>query len=271
MGMLTDGEVLLDDIQVIQDPSGTAINLIQNSTFEADSVGSSAATWRLIGNHRHSEVIVDPDDPANQVLRFVATGATEHMHNHAETTLKNRERDRQHHQRGRIRDFLPGEMGHGLESAEHASVLQSPTAHDSDRTTGPAHGTPGRQNSTYVDNLGPVYHDLHHAPVVPDADEPVTVSVDITDAQTVADAQLWYSVEGGTWASVPMTRTTGSDYAGQIPASRQQDIVQFYVSATDSLGATTTFPREGRESRALYKVQDGLASDVGSTQLADDS
>ena len=34
MGMLTDGEVLLDDIQVIQDPGGAAIDLIQNGTFE---------------------------------------------------------------------------------------------------------------------------------------------------------------------------------------------------------------------------------------------
>ena len=32
-------------------------------------------------------LFVDPDDPNNKVLKLVATGATEHMHNHGETTL----------------------------------------------------------------------------------------------------------------------------------------------------------------------------------------
>ena len=88
IGLLSDGELLLDDIQVIRDPAGEAVNLIQNGSFEADALNEPAEHWRIIGNHRKSEVIVDPDDPNNRVLRFVATGATEHMHNHGETTLK---------------------------------------------------------------------------------------------------------------------------------------------------------------------------------------
>ena len=32
-------------------------------------------------------MLVDPTDPNNHVLSLVATGVTEHMHNHAETTL----------------------------------------------------------------------------------------------------------------------------------------------------------------------------------------
>ena len=86
--MLSDGTILLDDVSVVENPNGAARELIQNGTFESDAVGEHAATWRLIGNHRHSEVVVDPDDPTNRALRFVATGATEHMHNHGETTLK---------------------------------------------------------------------------------------------------------------------------------------------------------------------------------------
>ena len=34
--MLTRSEVLIDDIQVIQDPAGEAIQVIQNGTFDAD-------------------------------------------------------------------------------------------------------------------------------------------------------------------------------------------------------------------------------------------
>ena len=88
LGLLDSGEVLLDDVSVLEFP-GTAsqLQLLLNGSFEFDNLGGPASGWRIIGNHRHSEVIVDADDPTNQVLRLVATGPTEHMHNHAETTL----------------------------------------------------------------------------------------------------------------------------------------------------------------------------------------
>ncbi len=242
MGMLTDGEVLLDDIQVIQDPGGAAINLIQNSTFEEDAVGSSAAHWRLIGNHRHSEVVVDPDDPNNQVLRFVATGATEHMHNHAETTLMDD---------GQIATITNGveyEISYRAKWITGSNLLNTRLYFDRLARTTPikqpvAHGTPGRQNSSYIVNQGPVYDNLHHQPVVPDEGQPVTVNVDIVDMQAVAAAELWYSIEGGDWQSVPMAPTQGTTFAGQIPGQSSATIVQFYVEATDALGASTTFPR----------------------------
>ena len=47
----------------------------------------SAAGFRLLGTHRHSAVIEDPQAPGNHVLRLVATDPTEHMHNHVEVTL----------------------------------------------------------------------------------------------------------------------------------------------------------------------------------------
>jgi hypothetical protein len=65
---------------VIETPSTTLTNLIQNGTFEAGT-----NKWRLIGNH-HGEAD-DPDQPGNKVLRLVATGSTEHMSNHGETTF----------------------------------------------------------------------------------------------------------------------------------------------------------------------------------------
>jgi hypothetical protein len=61
--------------------------LIQNGNFS----GGTAATWRLLGNHGGHGRSVVVDDPAalgNKVLKMVATGPTEHMHNHAETTVK---------------------------------------------------------------------------------------------------------------------------------------------------------------------------------------
>ncbi|HTD88046.1 MAG TPA: lamin tail domain-containing protein, partial [Candidatus Binatia bacterium] len=83
IGLLDAGEVLLDDISVVETNATSPIQLIQNGSF---TTGTN--TWRIIGNH-HGEVIDDPDQPGNKVLHLVATGAAEHMSNHGETTLAN--------------------------------------------------------------------------------------------------------------------------------------------------------------------------------------
>ena len=87
LGLLDAGEMLIDDVSLIEDPHGPAIERMQNGTFE-----QGIDHWRMLGNHgQHglSQVVPDPDNPQNHVLHLVATGATEHMHNHAETTLAN--------------------------------------------------------------------------------------------------------------------------------------------------------------------------------------
>lgn len=82
MGLLADGEVLVDDLSVVEEPDGAARSLIQNGTFD------DARAWRFLGNHSHSQVVDDPDRPGNKVLRLVATDARGYMHNQLETTLK---------------------------------------------------------------------------------------------------------------------------------------------------------------------------------------
>ncbi|MFT5409051.1 MAG: hypothetical protein ACI9NC_001772, partial [Verrucomicrobiales bacterium] len=84
-GLLDEGELLIDDVSVIEDPgTGSARELIQNGDFSS----GNANFWRMRGTHRHFEVIDDPDAPGNKVLHVSASGSTEHMHNSAETTLK---------------------------------------------------------------------------------------------------------------------------------------------------------------------------------------
>ena len=125
LGLLDAGEILLDDISVIEDPDGSAVQLIQNRTFES----GTADKWRILGNHSHSEVILDPDNPSNHVLRLIATGTTGHMHNHAETTLAGGRsivngRD--------YRDILQGQMDRRLQSTEQPTLFQSCRKDDAD-------------------------------------------------------------------------------------------------------------------------------------------
>ena len=121
-------------------------------------------------------------------------------------------------------------------------------------------GTPGAQNSQYVDNTGPTYKAFQHGPVVPNSGDSITVSTYISDPNGVASATLNYRPDGGSWTSVAMTLGSDGKYIGSIPGQAAGTIVQFYVESMDTLGATSEFPTLGENSRALLKVQDGLAN-----------
>ena len=261
IGMLADGTVLLDDIEIIKDPNGEAVNVLQNGTFENDTIGAHPEKWRLIGNHRDSEVVADPDDPNNKVLKFVANGATGHMHNHGETTLM--ENGETH----RINNGVEYSIRFKARWVTGSNQLNTRLYFNRLAKTTPInrhdqHGTPGRVNSAAVSNLGPTYERLLHSPAVPSEDTPVTVSVTANDADSVNDVKLWYRVADREWTSVSMSRDADR-FAATIPNQESSTIVQFYVEGTDGNGNTTHFPRAGRDSRALYKVDDGLASDTG--------
>ena len=171
LGLLGEGELLLDDIRVTEDPDGRAIPFLQNGDFQQDDVGQKPAAWRLIGthgDHGQSVVIVDPADPANQVLRLVASGPTEDKHNQASTTYSDGQRievGTEYEISFRAR-WVSG--SNQLNTRLYFNFLQATTLIDV-----PHHsGTPGARNSILVSNIGPSFRELEHHPVVPDEAEP---------------------------------------------------------------------------------------------------
>jgi hypothetical protein len=246
-GLLGAGEILLDDFSVIESPSGAHTQLLQNGSFE-----NGSTSWRFLGNHRHAEVIVDPSDAANHVLHLVTDGGTEHMHNHVETTLTNN---------------LPVANGLQYEISFRAKWLAgcnkmntrlyfNRLAHTTDLLVTTSGGTPGARNSRYETNIGPTFVNLQHTPVVPTATNAVTVSVNASDLNNVASAKLFYSVNGGAWQNITLTVNPlpSVSLQGTIPAQASLSVVQFYLEATDSLGAKSTCPAGGTNSRAVYAV-----------------
>ena len=258
LGLNDAGEVLLDDISVIEDPDHTPTQLIQNGSFES----GTADKWRIVGNHRHSEVITDPDDPGNHVLHLVATGYTEHMHNHAETTLKDGENYVSISNGTKYEISFKGRWIGGsnqFNTRLYFNRLPRTTSIDVPALS----GTPGARNSRYEENIGPAFSEFGHSPVLPDSDEPVTVSVVAEDPDGVNSCTLWWAVDGIGWNSEAMVHQGNGLYWATIPAQSPGTVVQFYVMAEDSLGATSTFPGAGAGSRALYQVDDGLADGNG--------
>jgi hypothetical protein len=249
LGLLDSGEVLLDDISVIESPNTSPRELLQNGSFE-----NGAGAWRIIGNH-HGEVIADPASPANHVLHLSATGPTEHMHNHAETTLANGATvvNGREYQISFRAKWLSG--SNQLHTRLYFNRVAKVTLLDVPNLN----GTPGAQNSRYEANLGPTFGGFRNEPVVPAANEAVTVSVDAEDPDGVASCLLWRCANGGVWTNSPMAPLGDGHFQGTIPGYPAATVVQFYVEASDSLGAAATFPAHGRDSRALYKVNDGQA------------
>ncbi len=256
LGMLDAGELLIDDISVVEDPDGAATQLLSNGNFEATPGLNS---WRILGNHRHSEVITDPANSANHVLRLLATGSTDHMHNHIETTLANGKSitNGTTYQISFRARWISG--SNQLNTRGYFTRLAKTTLIARPQLS----GTPGTINTCYIANPGPVFDSLSHTPAVPGPDENITVSAHITDPSGVAAANLFWRLNGQTWNSVPMTCENGSEYFAVIPSQIRGSVVQFYLSATDYSGALADYPQGGPDSHAMFRVNDGLAATNG--------
>ncbi|MBX3748070.1 MAG: lamin tail domain-containing protein [Verrucomicrobiae bacterium] len=253
LGLLAAGEALIDDVRVTESPgSPSARELVLHGTFDAGTEG-----WRLLGNHRRSRVVPDPEDPSNPVLHLVASGPTEHMHNHLETTFADNVplvNGRTYRVSFRAR-WITGSPR--LHSRLYFNRLARTTVLDTPDLT----GTPGRRNSRWVENLGPSFRHLRHHPVVPAANQPVSVHVDATDPDGIQRALLWWNRAGTGWQNIEMAREGHDGFVGNLPGYPGASVVQFYVEASDSRGARSTAPPAGPDSRALYQVQDGQALD----------
>lgn len=251
-GMLRNSEILIDDIEVLQDPAGEAIPLIQNGTFETDVLGESPEKWRLIGNHS-GIVITDPTDAGNKVLHVTATGAQAHIHDHVETTFANEI------------EIIPGmeyEISFRAKWLSGNNQLNSRLFYNRIPDTLNLHvpaklGTPGAANGSLVQNIGPAFSGFGHDITTPAVGQAVTVSVRADDPDGVDKVDLLWREDGGDWNQAVMSPDVLGTYQAQIPGHTAGTIVQFYVAATDAIGASSTYPPEGPDSRALLQVADG--------------
>ena len=256
MGLLDAGECLIDDLHVVESPTSSPVEMLQNGAFE-----SGLTAWRVLGTHAYSRVETDPDNAANHVLHLITRGWTYHIHDHLETTYANSRTvsDGRQYQVSFRAKWLAGNNRLNtrlyFNRVAQTTVMPVPTQH----------GTPGARNSTYATNVGPTFTALGHSPVVPQPNDLVTVSVSASDPQGVGAVSLWWSANGGAWNTTAMQPSGAGDqpgytnYAAVLPAQSAGTLVQFFARATDGLGAVSTYPAGGTNSRALFKVDDGTA------------
>ena len=112
-------------------------------------------------------------------------------------------------------------------------------------------GSPGMPNSTYITNAGPAIYNVTHNPPLPAAGQPAVVTANVSDPDGVQNLTLYYRLDPATnYTAVPMVDDGTGGYAvpgdgvfsATIPGQSANQIVAFYISAMDNLGATTLFP-----------------------------
>ncbi len=256
-GLLDSGEVLIDDISVIENPDSSAVQMIANGNFQSGTTG-----WRFLGNHRHAQIVADPGSPGNNVLRLSAKGPTEHMHNHVETTLAGGLSV----VNGRVYEIRYRARWLGGANRLNTRLYFNRVARTTELARTDTPGTPGAANSTAVPNAGPGFTALSHSPVVPDPGETVTITTRAADPDGLGTLTLHYSVNGGVFTPVAMTPAgDGSTFTAPVPGQSAASVVRFYVAASDAavVPSTAFYPAGGATSHALYQVNEGLAATNG--------
>ncbi len=252
MGLLEEGEVLVDDVSVKEITTTNTRELMQNGSFNA---GTTAA-WRLLGNHSTSGIF---NDGGNPVLQLRASGPLLYMHNQLETTFKFGTaivpvvNNRQYTVSLRAK-WLKGCPW--LHTQFYYNKLAKTFLLDLPAES----GTPGARNSTWLENPGPTFAETLHAPPLPAVGQAVTVRSRVSDPQGLGSVALRYSVNGAVvFQSVPMTADADGFHRGTIPGQSGNAITQFYVEASDAAAvpATAAWPAAGPNSRALFRVNDG--------------
>ena len=112
-------------------------------------------------------------------------------------------------------------------------------------------GSPGMSNSRYVANAGPAVYNITHNPPLPAAGQAAIVTAQVQDPNSVTNLVLYYRLDPATtYTAVAMKDDgTGGDciakdgiFSATIPGQAANQVVAFYLSATDGLGTTTRFP-----------------------------
>src|SRR5690606_39207732 len=154
--------------------------------------------------------------PGNKVLRLTASAATEHMHNHACTSLKdgdtfaNISSSREYRISFRAKWLNGSPRLHTrlyINRLARQTVLPHPA-------TG---GTPGAENAQRVPNAGPAFAEMSHWPVVPAPGAAAGVQVRVSDPDGVQSVSLFTSVDDGPFTSVPAAPEAGGVWGAAIP------------------------------------------------------
>ncbi len=130
---------------------------------------------------------------------------------------------------------------------------------------GPIGGTPGRINSSRIENPFPAIINVHQIPVVPTSTQETHIVCTILHAFPLRQVVLHYKTENENTFSQTTMFDDGNQgdglmedrkYAGTIPSFHSGTIVEFFIEAVGENDTIGRFPIEGSQRAAIYRVDD---------------
>ncbi len=85
----------------------------------------------------------------------------------------------------------------------------------------------------------PDVHSVVHSPSSPEADAAVEVTAVAIDP-SMDTVSLYYRVNEGSWTNLEMSVVTDDSYDASIPGQSEDSVVEYYITAEDTFGKTTT-------------------------------
>jgi len=255
--LLGEGECLVDNVEVRQ---GGGANLVANSTFEAGISG-----WTVEGTHDLSDW--EPPSSSgglggfnsNGSLHLRATKRGDYLANRVwvgwtpsipnnysgNITLSAQVRWLRGHPEVVLRL-----RGNGIEATGERNIAPTSTT---------KLGSPGKKNSVTPTspNSAPAIFQVAHQPILPAANQAVVVTGKFADPDGLSTRQLKYRLDpSSTWTTLAMTDDgLGGDavagdgvFSATIPGQAAGAMVAFRVEATDTLNASSRFPK----ARVMY-------------------
>lgn len=238
------GELMLDDVEVFK-AGGT--NLLVNGGFESGA-GVGAVGWTFAGNHSFSTVEQVGAASGVRALHLRGQGKGDSYHNavraglgaglapNVTATIRAKVR-----WMAGTREVLFRLRGNGLELPARMDVPWNL-------------GTPGLPNSRRVANAGPAIYEISHLPVLPQANQPVTVRCRVSDPDGVQSVILRVRLDPGSTVTTLAMRDdgTGGDavagdgiYSATISGRAAGVVIGFKIQAIDGLGSAGVFPATG--------------------------
>ncbi len=243
---LGKSEFLVDDVEVI--PAGST-NIVANSTFAGNIL-----QWRGLGTHRRLS-LASTGFGDNASLRVKTSDRGDTMANKVVGVLrrplpvgtKAEIKARVKWERG-SREVVLRTIGNTMEAYGKLDIPRNL-------------GTPGLPNSRARTNRLPVISQVEHLPVVPAANQPVTVCAAIHDLMGVAQALLYYRVDGVAVTNSLEMNDRGLDgdlvagdgiYGAILPPQPAGRLVSFHVVAHNG-AEEAVFPKEAPARTCLVR------------------
>ncbi len=237
------GECLVDNIEVF---AAGGQNLIANSTLESGADG-----WFFQGTHDASSLETTEGFNSGKSLHIRAAGRGDTGANRVRTQLTTSLNSGQTATlRARVR-WLKGNPEillrlHGNWLEAFGNIVSATNL-----------GTPGARNSRHASNAGPAIYDVTHSPVLPSANQSITVKARVHDPDGIATLLLSYRLDPATnITTVGMVNNGAGLFSGTIPGQSSGSMVAFTIKATDgaSPNATILFPSDAPVRECLIRV-----------------